>query len=167
MKWEFLKGRKGVTPLYFQLQAYYLTSSGHLFNKDMLNGFDTQPTSVIGYLGYSYIGRKKKKQKMWGDTDSNGLSFFSLWLRRPLGFPGGTSGKEYACQCRRHRRRKFDPWVGKIPWRRKSQPAPVFFPGKFQRSLVGYSPWGHKELDTTEWLNTRRTLNLQFSEKSQ
>ena len=46
----------------------------------------------------------------------------------------------------------FDPWVGQIPWRRKWQPTPVLFPGKFhrQRSLVGYSPWGRKELDTTE-----------------
>ena len=43
----------------------------------------------------------------------------------------------------------FDPWVGKIPWRRKWQPTPEFLPRKFHgwRSLVGYSPWGHKELD--------------------
>ena len=40
----------------------------------------------------------------------------------------------------------FDPWVGKIPWRREWQPTPVFWPGEFhgQRSLVGYSPWGHR-----------------------
>ena len=40
----------------------------------------------------------------------------------------------------------FDPWVGKIPWRRKWQPTPVFLPGKFHgwRSLVGYSPWGRR-----------------------
>ena len=46
----------------------------------------------------------------------------------------------------------FDPWVGKIPWRREWQPTPVFLPGEFhgQRSLVGYSPWGNKKLDTTE-----------------
>ena len=50
----------------------------------------------------------------------------------------------------------FDPWVGKIPWRRKWQPTPVFLPGEFhgQRSMVGYSPWGHNESDTTEWLTT-------------
>ena len=44
--------------------------------------------------------------------------------------------------------------VGKIPWRRKWQPTPKFLPGEChgQRSLVGYSPWGHKESDTTEWL---------------
>ena len=39
-----------------------------------------------------------------------------------MGFPGGTSGKEPACQCRRHKRRRFDPWVRKIPWRRAQQP---------------------------------------------
>ena len=46
----------------------------------------------------------------------------------------------------------FDPWVGKILWRRKWQPTPVFLPGEFhgQRSLVGYSPWGRKESDTTQ-----------------
>ena len=46
----------------------------------------------------------------------------------------------------------FDSWVGKIPWRREWQPTPVFSPGESQgqRSLTGYSPWGHKESDTTE-----------------
>ena len=49
---------------------------------------------------------------------------------------------------------RFDPWVGKIPWRRKWQPTPGLLPGQShgQRSLVGYSPWGHKESDTTERL---------------
>ena len=58
------------------------------------------------------------------------------------------SGKKSACQCRRLR---FDPWVGKIPWRKKWQLISVFLPGKSdgQRSLVGYSPWGLKELDMT------------------
>ena len=47
---------------------------------------------------------------------------------------------------------RFDPWVGKIPWRRKWQPPPVFLPGKShgQRSLVDYSPQGCKESNTTE-----------------
>ena len=50
---------------------------------------------------------------------------------------------------------RFDPWVGKIPWRRKWQPTPVFLPAKSHgwRSLVGYSPWGGKELDTTKRLH--------------
>ena len=58
------------------------------------------------------------------------------------GFPGGASGKEPACQCRRCERSRFDPWVGKIPWRRAWQPSLVFLPGESQgqRSLAGYSP---------------------------
>ena len=77
------------------------------------------------------------------------------------GFPGGSAGKEFACHCRRCKRHRFDPWVGKIPlqketWRRKCQPIPVFLPGKShgQRSLVGYCPWGCKESDRTEDLLT-------------
>ena len=46
------------------------------------------------------------------------------------GFPGCTSGKEPSYQCRRHKRHKFNPWVGKIPWRRAWQPTPVFLPGE-------------------------------------
>jgi len=52
-----------------------------------------------------------------------------------------------------YKRHSFDPWVRKTPWSRKRQPAPVFLPGKFhrQRSLVAYSPWGHKESDITAY----------------
>ena len=59
--------------------------------------------------------------------------------------------KNLACQCRRRKRRSFDPWIRKIPWNRKWQPTPVFLPGKShgQRSLAGYSPWGRKESNTT------------------
>ena len=63
----------------------------------------------------------------------------TLW-----GFPGCASGKESPCWCRRCKRHRFDPWVRKIPWRRKGQPTPVFLPGGThgQRSLVACSPWG-------------------------
>ena len=65
--------------------------------------------------------------------------------------PRWLSGKESACQ---RRRCGFDPWVEKIPWRRKWQPTPVFLPGKShgQRRLASYRQWGHKESDTTEQL---------------
>ena len=58
-----------------------------------------------------------------------------------MGFPGGSDSKESCLQRRRHR---FDPWIGKIPWRRKWQSTPVFLPEKshVQRSRAGYSPWG-------------------------
>ena len=80
-------------------------------------------------------------------------------------FPGSAIGKEPACQCRRHKRHGFGPWVRKIPLRRKWQPIPVFLPGKFhgQRSLTGYSTRGHKESDMTELLST---LTLYYKTKS-
>ena len=69
-----------------------------------------------------------------------------------VGLPRWHSGKEPTCQCRRHKRQGFNPWVGKTPWSRKWHPTLVFLPGKFhgQRRLLGFSPWGCKELDTTE-----------------
>ena len=68
------------------------------------------------------------------------------------GFPGGTRGKEPACQYWIHETHRFNPWVGKMPWRRAWQPTPVFLPGESrgQKSLVGYSLWGHKESERTE-----------------
>ena len=59
-----------------------------------------------------------------------------------VGFPGDAYGKEPNCQCRRHKRHGFDPWVRKIPWRRAWKPTLVFLPGESQghRSLAGYSP---------------------------
>ena len=70
---------------------------------------------------------------------------------RVKGFPGGARGKEPACQCWRHERCGFNAWTGKIPWRRKWQPTPVFSPGEShgQRILVGYRPWGLRESHTT------------------
>ena len=49
-----------------------------------------------------------------------------------MGFPGGTVGKEPACQCRRHKRggAMVQSWVRNVPWRRKWQPTPVFLPGE-------------------------------------
>jgi len=59
------------------------------------------------------------------------------------GLPWGHSGKESTCQCKRC---GFDPWVGKIPWRRKWQTTPVFLTGEShgQRSLVDHSSWIHE-----------------------
>ena len=62
-----------------------------------------------------------------------------------LGLPWWLTGKEYACQA-------GDDRVEKVFWRREWQPTPAFLPGEShgQSGLVGYSPWGHKESDTTE-----------------
>ena len=88
---------------------------------DLLYGF----TAVFEWL-HSYSVKKQGKMME---------SSYVVWL----------SGKEFACQCRRH---GFNSWVGKISWRRKWQPIPVFLPGKSlgQRSLVGYSSGGHKRV---------------------
>ena len=92
---------------------------------------------------------------------------FRQWLQR--GFPGGANGKELSCQCRRHKRCRFDPWVGKISWRGKWQPTPVFLPGESHRlrSLVGYSPPAHTELDTAEvtWHTHTHTENAEREEE--
>ena len=78
-------------------------------------------------------------QEMWAPLKARGLPW---WLR----------GQRAHLQCRRCRRPGFDPWVGKIPCRRRWQPTPVISPEKShgRRSLVGYSSKGGKELDTTE-----------------
>ena len=72
-----------------------------------------------------------------------------LWL---IDFPGGSDDKSICLQCWRP---GFNPWIGKIPWRRKWQPTPLLLPGKSHgwRNLVGYSPWVCKESDTTERLH--------------
>ena len=83
-----------------------------------------------------------------GEAEDNVL-FNSVW---------GLSRQRIHLQRRSHR---FNPWVGKIPWRRKWQPPPVFVSGKSsgQRSLVGSSPWDHKESDTTERTRVRSILS--------
>ena len=85
-------------------------------------------------------------------------------FRRPLWqtwLPRWLSGKESTCQCKKRRRLGFVHRVRKIPWRRKWQPTPVFLPGTShgQRSLAGYSPWGCKELDTTEQAHASHPLS--------
>ena len=102
----------------------------------------------------------------WGwttDTLTTPLFFtFSIVLR----LPKWLSGKESTCQWGRCKRYRFNPWVRKILWR-EWLPAPVFLPGEFQgqRSLVGYSLWNCKELDTTEpacmhWLLFKKNCKI-------
>ena len=99
----------------------------------------------------------------WSDQhhcDCFKYSSSSFW-----GFQGGASAKEPACQCRRCKRNGFNPWVKKIPWKRAWQPSLVFLLGESseQRSLADYSPWGCKELDTTEVTQHMHTI---FSSRS-
>ena len=97
--------------------------------------------------------KKKKTQILNKHGERETCKNFSDTLGKSnfyLDFPSGTSGKELPMQ--ETKRGRFDSWVRKIPWRRKWQSTPAFLPGGShgQRSLVGYSPWGHKESDRTE-----------------
>ena len=94
---------------------------------------------MVGLLGFH--------NHMSQFLESVSLSVYLYGLSRWL------TGKESFCRCRRC---GFSPQIGKIPWRRKWQPTPVFLLGKSQgqRSLVGYNPWGHKESDMTEHAHT-------------
>ena len=76
--------------------------------------------------------------------------------------------KNLPANVRDAKRLRFDPWLGKIPWGRKWQPTPVFLPGKFhrQRSLAGYSPWGHRESDTTEQLSRPQEMSSQLCQSA-
>ena len=88
---------------------------------------------------------------------SNPVPWLPRWCR----------GKESTYQCRRCKRFGFDPWLGKIPWSRKWQPASGFLPGEpnGQRSLASYSPWGRR---VEHWLRTwAQTHNLVSQGKQQ
>ena len=99
-------------------------------------GQEFLPQTEYQYIENNYykVLQTSKKMKRIKLSEVKSMSY---------GLPGWLSGKESACQCRR---RRFDPWVGKILSRRKWQPAPVFLPGQSHglRSLVGCSPRGHR-----------------------
>ena len=94
----------------------------------------------------------------WYNFSRDTVPLLAWWL----------SGKEPAWQCRTRRRRGFDPWVGKISYRMKWQPTPVFLPGEShrQRSLVGFHPWGCRESDMTEGLRRQAGSEQPFQKPS-
>ena len=90
-------------------------------------------------------------------------------LIHTLGSPGSASAKQPVSTCRRHKRCEFEPWVRKIPRRRKWQPSPVFLPGKFHgqmrlKAIVqGGQKGGAKESNTTEGPGTYTTYTPRTS----
>ena len=99
------------------------------------------------FLGSSWLDKELNSTKERSQPDS---LFLFVGLGERIHLP-----------CRRCWRWGFNPWVGKIPWRRKWQPTSVFLPEKShgQRSLLGYSSKGWKELDRTERLGIQTQLN--------
>ena len=102
-------------------------------------------------LGH-FVSRCSFRPELPGNTSvwtSGGLfpTVFYAECNIQKGFPGGSGSLPAIAGDT-----GFNLWVGKIPWRRKWQPMPVFLPGEShgQRSLAGYSPWDGKELDTTK-----------------
>ena len=102
---------------------------------------------------------KTRPSPVPGAVVSAGVNKYINWASLVL------SGKASACQRRRH---GFNLWVGVIPWRRKWQPSQVFLPGKShgQRSLAGYSPWGHNESDVT-WQLNKKCVTMKASPATQ
>ena len=99
----------------------------------------------------------QRLQKFSSGSQYDLNAFFS----QTMDFPGGSDGKAPCLQCRRP---GFDPWVGKIPWRKEWQPTPVFLPGKShgQRSLAVCCPWSRKELGMTERLTLTQHSDFIF-----
>ena len=117
---------------YFLLQGIFLTQ-----------GSNPSVVRLLRWYAHSLLCYLESPEKMMRRGNSK--------KEVPV-FPGGANGKERVCQCRRHKRCEFDPWIRKIPWRKAWQPTPVFFPGESQgwQSLVGCRLWGRTESDTTE-----------------
>ena len=111
------------------------------------------PSLIKGHLHKTCTTLQVAQSKLQVVCPSCGPRIWSqLWA-----FSRGTYGKESTSQCRRCKRQWSDPWMGKIPWRRKWHPSPVCLPGEShgQRSLLGYRPWGpsrvHDRSDTHGW----------------
>ena len=75
---------------------------------------------------------------------------WGIWASQVSGLP---SNKESVCQCRRHKRCRFNPWVGKIPWSREWQHTPVFLPGRFHGEPGGLPSMGSQRLKY-DWTHT-------------
>ena len=128
----------------FSLTPRFLTSAScsqlHTFNLVLCHWpCPSQPLTRPAHCSWPHSRGRADNQEAQTIVDCVFSFFFFLTL-------SGAFYLSLRARC------EFDPWVRKIPWRMKLQPIPVFMSGKShgQRSLVGYSPWGHKESDTTE-----------------
>ena len=95
----------------------------------------------------SYSGCLRNNYKMYG-LKARKIFILHMNLSFRAGFRRDHSGKESVYRWRRHRRHRFNPWIGKISWSRKWQLTPLFLPEKLHgyKRLVVYSPWGLKRV---------------------
>ena len=141
-------------------EACRQSHAAHRSQRDPTHGEGFQELSCQHFPQWPFIWRAfcMRIIRLWVCDGGGGGRIFrdqmkhwvktNLWGHLGLrGFPGGSDGKESACQCRRL---GCDPWVGKIPWRKKWSPSPQYScleeQGKGRRSLAGYSPWGRKRV---------------------
>ena len=112
----------------------------------------------LNILGFPHSSVDKESACSAGDPGS--IPGLGISAGEGIGYPLHYSWASFVAQLVKNppamRETWFDPWVGKIPWRRERLPTPVFWPGEFQGL---YSPWGHKESDTIE----RLSLSLEHS----
>ena len=120
------------------------------------------------------MNRINTRQVQWGikfhmqgqlDFKSSKLvNLLYIWVSNTWGFPSDSELKNLPAK-EEMQETGFDPWVRKIPWRRKWQPIPIFLLGEShgQRSLAGYSPWGLKESNRTEQLSVLQYLRASLN----
>ena len=119
---------------------------------------------TLGMRGPGWLPKHTHLPKIICHFLPSPLSCFSVILDVWPVLPGSRwlRGKESASQCKTLKSWRFNPWAGKDFWRKKWQPTPLFLPREphGQRSLVGYSPWGHKESNTAERLSAHACTSL-------
>ena len=127
------------------------------FIKSLFSFYSLFAIKVISYAYLRFIDISPSNLLIPA-CDSSRLAFrmvhlLCLFSNTYACFPGGTSGKESACQCRRCQRCGFDTWVRKIPWRRACQPTPVFLLGNPMDRGAWWAT-GHGVIPSWTWLST-------------
>ena len=139
----------GVTKESVKAQVWPQHEENHLLLQQHLDSCSIPGVSTHRLFPFS-VGR-------WGQCQHGRHGLVSFFLGPFISPPiRGRTHMNLCVHTQIRRRCGFSPWVRKIPWRTKWQPAPVFLPGTHgQRSLAGYSPWDCKESDTTEHTHTQ------------
>ena len=103
-------------------------TNNYVFKKFTLTECCSLVASTLFKMRSPSVKNKQTNKQTWVCTPNGWMLIYKF--KHELGLPRWCSGKESACQCRKHKGRGFDPCMGKIPWRRKWQLTPIFLPGK-------------------------------------